>query len=391
MNKGKAAALCVGDVTFISRFHRNCETLLELGVSLEAFSIGSGANEAVERPEYCRQINGRLQRYRSAWIAPFRRIELVCRLAFALWRWSPRLVVAHNMPAVLVAVLVIKCQRRKDVRLVYDAMELESGRAKHARTFIPFDKHGRVKIRLERYLASKADLVMTSDYARASIMQELLGLSEVLTCRNVPRYSMVPRTDRVRQSLGLESDSFVLLYQGLIAEGRGLEKTIECLAELSSKIVLVIMGFGDANYRSQLIEASRYYDVASRVFFLPAVKSQELLHWTSSASVILVLIENVCKSYFTAAPNKLYEAAMAGVPVISSDFPEIRAVLSKYPFGVMVTPTSNWQITHAIDSLYRDGTACENYRRNGLKGAKIELNSEKERQSLKPHLSRLLP
>ena len=41
-------------------------------------------------------------------------------------------------------------------------------------------------------------------------------------------------------------------------------------------------------------------------------------------------IENVCLSYYFCSPNKLFEYINAGLPVVASDFPEMRQVIQRF-------------------------------------------------------------
>src|SRR5690606_18747676 len=45
------------------------------------------------------------------------------------------------------------------------------------------------------------------------------------------------------------------------------------------------------------------------------------------------LVQDVSLSDYYCLPNKLFEYCFSGVPVLASDFPGIRAVLSEYGIG----------------------------------------------------------
>ena len=91
-----------------------------------------------------------------------------------------------------------------------------------------------------------------------------------------------------------------------------------------------------------------------------------------------------------AAPNKFYEAAMVGTPVIASRFPEMEAVLKCYNYGLLVNPESVKEISEALLYLYEDQSAWEKVSRAGLEASHTELNWEKESENLKRHISKLV-
>ncbi len=58
------------------------------------------------------------------------------------------------------------------------------------------------------------------------------------------------------------------------------------------------------------------------VHFIPTVPLAELLAWTASADIGVQPIRNTCLNHLSTDSNKLFEYAMAGLPVVASDFPE---------------------------------------------------------------------
>ena len=57
------------------------------------------------------------------------------------------------------------------------------------------------------------------------------------------------------------------------------------------------------------------------------------LLFASSADFGFSLIENVSLSDYLCLPNKLFEYAFAGTPVLASNFPEIKKIVDKYKLG----------------------------------------------------------
>ena len=80
---------------------------------------------------------------------------------------------------------------------------------------------------------------------------------------------------------------------------------------------------------------------SKNIHFHESVTSNSLQVYTSSADVGLCLIEDYCLSYRYCLPNKFFEYAMAGLPILVSDLPEMRKLVQKYNCGVIcesVTP-----------------------------------------------------
>jgi glycosyltransferase involved in cell wall biosynthesis len=59
-------------------------------------------------------------------------------------------------------------------------------------------------------------------------------------------------------------------------------------------------------------------------------------------------------NHWSTDSNKLFEYVMAGIPVVASDFPEIRRVVREYSVGLLVHPESVADIAGALRRLRDD-------------------------------------
>lgn len=248
----------------------------------------------------------RRERYRLVWAA-----DLYCLLPAVVLRW------------------------RSGARLVYDSRELYGSLASLAHRPIA----QRLQSWYERALVRWACRVVVSGERDADELQRQLRLPDrPLVVLNVPFYAEPRRDDRLRRRCGIGTGEAIVLYQGVVAEGRGLLRAVEMLASLPQVHLCVL---GDGALASAVAEYAEQCSVADRVHLLGSVPYSELLEWTASADVGWCWIEPVSHSYELALPNKLFEYAMARVPVVASDLPAIAEVLERFPFGEPVSPTAN--------------------------------------------------
>jgi glycosyltransferase involved in cell wall biosynthesis len=94
--------------------------------------------------------------------------------------------------------------------------------------------------------------------------------------------------------------------------------------------------------------------LSGRVHFIDAVPWRELHEWTASADAGLQLLQNTCLNHYTTDSNKLFEYAIAGLPVIASDFPEIRRIVEDWGFGLLVDPADKDAVVRAMQRLSED-------------------------------------
>ena len=126
-----------------------------------------------------------------------------------------------------------------------------------------------------------------------------------------------------------------LLYQGAVNIGRGIREMIDVLPLLPD-CRLVVAGDGD------LLEQMKAYAAAQpwhdRVEFLGRVQPDRLRALTAQATLGLCLLEDLGLNYRYSLPNRISDFAQAGVPVLATDFPEIRHVIEEYGTGTLVEP-----------------------------------------------------
>ena len=91
--------------------------------------------------------------------------------------------------------------------------------------------------------------------------------------------------------------------------------------------------------------------------FVGQVALDELPYWTASADVGMQTLRNTCLNHYTTDSNKLFEYVMGGLPVIASDFPEIRAIVSEHKLGLLVDPEDVEAIAACLRQLVDDRPA----------------------------------
>jgi glycosyltransferase involved in cell wall biosynthesis len=184
----------------------------------------------------------------------------------------------------------------------------------------------------------------------------------------------------LKKRFGLSSDDKIVIYQGYITKGRGIEEIVRSMNGLSDNIKLVILGKGDSYVDSikDLIEKNY---LQHRVFFQNMVPYDELIDWTSSADLGISLIQNVSLSDYYSLPNKMFEYIQAGIPVICSNFPDMKNLVEHYGVGEVSDPNKYEELRAAISLIFEEDDKYERYRQNSLK-AKVKLCWENEEEKL---------
>jgi glycosyltransferase involved in cell wall biosynthesis len=143
----------------------------------------------------------------------------------------------------------------------------------------------------------------------------------------------------------------VFLYQGLIDPSRNIHVLVDAVASVPPPALLVLLGGGDEEYLRSLHARVAGLGLERRVLFHPRIPYAEVAAFTAAADAGILLYRNDCRNNYYCAPNKLYEYMHAGLPVITSDFPGLRALVESEGIGVCVNPEDAAALAAAITSL----------------------------------------
>jgi glycosyltransferase involved in cell wall biosynthesis len=302
-------------------------------------------------------------------------VEFVVKaVAYAL-RSRADVYEAHDLPALLPMVMAAKLRGRP---IAYHAHELWSEAAAE-------DRFARLWRLLDRALVPRCDLVVTPEENRSRILHEEFGAKQPpLTVHNCPPYRAPIQSTRLRDELARRgvAASTIVLYQGLIDSRRCIEEIAEATRHFADGVVLVIIGPGYGKWANPASVLARY----DRLVVLPPVPYEELQSYTASADIGILLYRNDCRNNYYCAPNKVFEYAMMGVPVIAADYPGIRALVEGEAIGLCVNPDAPREIAAAANRMAADRELWARMRANGLQATRERYNWESE---FRPLLERL--
>ncbi len=170
----------------------------------------------------------------------------------------------------------------------------------------------------------------------------------------------------------------VILYQGALNAGRGLEQAIDAM-EMISGAVLWLAGEGDLSddLRNRVEQKKLQHKVVFKGFLKPA----ELWEVTLKATIGLNLLEGKSQNYYYSLANKAFDYIQAGVPAIHMDFPEYRKLNQRYEVACLIDRLDPALIAVAINKLLENKALYEKLATNCSIAAN-ELTWEKESQKL---------
>jgi len=284
---------------------------------------------------------------------------------------------ANDLTCLKPAVIV---KKQLGCKLIYDSHEIY---VETLNQFFPENSKGIKKILLslslkimvklgtaaEKKMIKSVDTCITVGICVKDYLENNLKTSGILVIYNCPYLQTSNEQFDLRKLLGLKQNEKILLYQGVMNQGRGLIEMIHSQKFTKSNIKFVLMG--DGPMKLELQKLVENLNLQNKIFFIDRVDYNVLLKYTRGADAGIVLQDvnkNLSKKLGIA--NKFFEYMHAGIPFVATDAPENRIVYNEFELCTLVNPKHDInEIANAINGLFEND--LELYRKNALAASKI--------------------
>jgi hypothetical protein len=206
-------------------------------------------------------------------------------------------------------------------------------------------------------IAYNAEIVVVPEYNRAHILQawwDLERLPFILPNKpycniSIERNSYI-QDDKARNVIESLNNKKIILYQGILSKERPLEKLIKVVEDLGDDYAFVVMSDRENIYKN--IHSNNFY-------FIPFVAPPYHLQITSHA-YIGILTYVPFKGEFSplnslyCAPNKIYEYAKFGIPMMGNDIPGLKFLFSTQHCGICFEDFTEDSMHLAFNEIIRD-------------------------------------
>lgn len=287
--------------------------------------------------------------------------EYNIRLFLLLLVSKKNILVANDLDTLLPNYIISVIQQKK---LVFDSHELFSE--------IPelVDRKGVKKIwkYLENKIIPKLEYVITVSNGIKNYYKKMHNISATVI-RNIPI-----KENTIREEFNFDTESKkIILYQGSINIGRGIELMIDTIPLLNDYILVII---GDGDIFDKLQQKVITLSLENKVKFLGKITPDNLKKLTPNATVGVSLEEDLGLNYRFALPNKIFDYLHANVPIIVSNLPEMSELVSTYKIGETLTNRTPEALASLIKNIVNN-----NYQKS-IQEASKELNWTQEKKQL---------
>lgn len=289
--------------------------------------------------------------------------EFNLRLFFFLLFSKKTILLANDLDTLMPNYLVGKLQRKK---VVFDSHELFSEIPELVHR--PFVK--KIWTLLENWILPNLKNAYTVCDSIA-LYYAKKHTTKFNVIRNLPMYK---NSNRVGEFLFDTSEKKVILYQGAVNVGRGLELMIDSMTFLPN-CIFVIIGTGDIF--KELEAWIKKKNLGNQIKLLGQISPQKLHTITPLAHLGVSLEEDLGLNYRFALPNKIFDYIQAEVPVLVSDLPEMKKIVMDFKVGEIVSNRTPKILAKQIEKLLEKNFSI------ALKVAKNDLIWEHQERDLR--------
>lgn len=223
----------------------------------------------------------------------------------------------------------VRLKRLTGAKLLYDAHELES----EVNAIHPIESWA-VR-RQEKSLWGKIDAFVTvSEAIRRHYFTGNHPIDSEVVLNSplaLDRRGGAEECATIRRKLGVPDEHELFVAIGYLYPGRGIENLLRAFEGLPDNFHLAFLGSGALEND---VRASSGF--GKNIYLLKPVPHECLVEFISSADYGVCMIQAVSLSDQYCIPNKLLECAIAGLPVLASDLPEISRIVTEYNVGLVV-------------------------------------------------------
>ncbi len=265
---------------------------------------------------------------------------------------------ANDLDTLLAGYLL---SRKYNAKLVYDSHELYTEIQSFVKT--PFFK--KLTAKFEASLIKKCNAIITVNDEIAEELEHRYKLKrKPFVIMNCPEKIKNDKNLATPVTRFLKNDNSIkIIYQGVLAAGRGLEELILSMKYLEG-FTLYIQGFGVE--KNNLIALAKHHNLQHKIIFLNPIVPEKTITIAKQADIGIVPYKNDCLNYYYLSPNKFFQYMMAGIAIVSSNSKVLSRIIEQNKIGLIINDYTPKNIAKTFEKL-KDKKKLQQYKNNAKK------------------------
>lgn len=198
---------------------------------------------------------------------------------------------------------------------------------------------------VEKFFGRNLSHVITTTRGVADHLMSALGI-QAKVIHNYPiSYPLESKLDE-------RFKSKILLFQGILNDGRCLPELIYAIKLLPVEYSLVIAG--DGHMRATLEKIIHSENLGDRIKITGMLTREELMRLTVTACIGISLLNKEHQNSFVSLANKNLDYIMAGLPCVTVNLPEYAGINKKWKVATLLEEVNIHTIANAVIQLSGD-------------------------------------
>jgi glycosyltransferase involved in cell wall biosynthesis len=169
----------------------------------------------------------------------------------------------------------------------------------------------------------------------------------------------------------------VILYQGAVNKGRGLEKLVLAMKDIDSLLWVC----GNGNFMDEMKATVEENKLHNKVIFFGMLEPAELKKKTAQCYIAINPFERAGLNQYLSLSNKFFDYIHAGLPQVTMNYPEYKRINDQYKVAELIEDLEPFTISKAINKLLDNKDIYLQLKQN-CELARKELIWQKEKEKL---------
>jgi len=169
----------------------------------------------------------------------------------------------------------------------------------------------------------------------------------------------------------------VILYQGAVNKGRGLDKLAFAMKNVHAKLWVC----GNGNFMDEMRSVVNSNHLQEKVIFFGMLSPEELRKRTAQAYIAINPFERTGLNQYLSLSNKFFDYIHAAIPQVTMNYPEYKRINDQFKLAELIDDLDPETISNAVKKLFHNKELYSQLKQNCLI-AKQELNWQKEKDKL---------
>ena len=279
-----------------------------------------------------------LKKFYKRFLASQKYIPFFQEMTQKALEYNADIYIANDLPTLPMAFFC--CQQNK-VPIIYDSHEfyteqiaLSKGEKKYLKS-------------IEKELIGNCRYVITINEDISKLFEKTYGMDKLEVIYNATA-AKTSEKKYLHNLISIPKETKIILFQGKFMKYRNIEKLPEIARHLE-KSVLVLLGWGEL--LETLQNLSRKIGILDqKIFFIDKISQNELLSYTSSASLGIIPYPAIDLNTKYCTPNKLFEFINAGLPIIANQqLCTIQNIITRHNIGLVLDFSDAKQVACVVE------------------------------------------